>query len=92
MGVPPQDAANYFNVNYRTIARHLDTKLATIQNKTKVYLFKNQVSSELIDVLKNKPAIARYARAEIWVYKLDSNGELTLFPNQPFLTKREAVK
>jgi len=29
-----QSAASYFNVNYRTIRRHLDTKLSTIQNKT----------------------------------------------------------
>jgi hypothetical protein len=34
------DAANYFSVNYRTIARHLDTKLATTQNKIMVYFFK----------------------------------------------------
>lgn len=80
------DAVNYFNINYRTITRHLDTKLATIQNKTWVYLFKNQISSELIDLLKkDKPAIASYARSEIWVYKLDVNGKLTLLPNQPFL-------
>jgi hypothetical protein len=87
------DTANYFNVNYRTITRHLDTKLATMQNKTLVYFFKNEVSSELIDELKkDKPAMASYVRSEIWVYKLDLSGELTLMPDQPFLTKREAIK
>ncbi len=56
------DAADYFNVEYRTITRHLDTNLATMQNKTWVYFFKNQVSSKLIDELKkDKPAITRYA-------------------------------
>lgn len=34
------DAGNYFNVNYRTITRYLDTKLASMQNKTPVYFFK----------------------------------------------------
>jgi len=33
------DAADYFKVNYRTISRHLDTKLATMQNKMLVYFF-----------------------------------------------------
>ena len=33
-------AADSFNVNYRTINRHLDTKVATKQNKMSVYFFK----------------------------------------------------
>ncbi len=32
-------AANYFNANYPTIARHLYTRLSTSQNKTFNYLF-----------------------------------------------------
>ena len=87
-----KDTANYFNVNYKTITRHLDTKLATIQNKTLVYFFKNQISSELINELKKYKPVASYARSEIWVYKLDSLGQLSLLPNQPFLTKREALR
>lgn len=31
-------------------------------------------------------------RSEIWVYKLEDKGGLTLIPNQPFKTKREALK
>ena len=74
------DAANYFNVDYRTITIHLDTKLATMQNKTWVYFFKNQVSSKLIDELKkDKPA--SYAGSEIWVYKVDVDAVLTLIPS-----------
>lgn len=33
------DAAAYFKVNYRTISRHLETKKATYQDDTIVYLF-----------------------------------------------------
>ena len=32
-----QDAADYFKVNYRTISRHLNTKLAAMQDKMLVY-------------------------------------------------------
>lgn len=57
------DAANYFNVNYRTITRHLDTKLVTTQNKILVYFFKKEVDSKLIAELKNDElGVARYMR------------------------------
>lgn len=58
-----------------------------------VYFFKKEIDSELKDTLiKGKPAKAGYIRSEIWVYKAEANGELTLIPNQPFKTKREAIK
>ena len=34
------EAVNYFNVNYRIITRHLNTKLSSMQNKLLVYFFK----------------------------------------------------
>ena len=71
------DAANYFNINYRTVTRHLDTKFPTMQNKTLVYFFKKEIDSKLIAEL-SKGKIARYTRSEIWAYKVDDNGELTL--------------
>jgi hypothetical protein len=40
-------AANHFKVDYCTISRHLDTKRATIQNKTLVYFFKKEIDSSL---------------------------------------------
>ena len=43
-------AAEYFNVEYRTIKRHLDTKTATSE---KVYLFSKQLDSFMIKELKN---------------------------------------
>lgn len=35
---------------------------------------------------------AHYARTEIWVYRLDQYGVLNLIPNQPFKSKREAIR
>ena len=88
-----QEAANYFQINYRTISRHLDTNLATVQNNTFVYFFKKEIDSNLKDTLiQNKPVIASYTRSEIWVYKINADEKLTLIPNQPFKTKREAIK
>ena len=85
-------AADYFNVNYRTITRHLDTKLATKQNKMSVYFFKEEIDSDLKLELMKERSKFHYSRGEIWVYKLDKEGELKLLPNQPFKTKREAVR
>jgi hypothetical protein len=87
------DAANYFSVNYRTIARHLDTKLATTQNKIMVYFFKKEIDSKLITKLKkNELGVTRYMRTEVWVYKVDSEGTLSLVSNKPFRTKREVIR
>ena len=77
-----QAAANYFNVNYRTISRHLDTKLATIQNNILVYLFRKEINSVLKNELLTNLKRARNARSEIWVYKVEDNGGLTLIPNK----------
>ena len=65
-----------------------------MQDKILVYFKKKkEIDSELKDTLiKGKPTKAGYIRSEIWVYKVDANGKLTLIPNQPFKTKREAIK
>jgi hypothetical protein len=87
-----QLAAAYFKVNYRTISRHLNTKLATTQDKKDIYIFSQELSSDLRSELLNAPAKAAYSRQEFWVYKVGVNNILTLIPNQPFKTKREALK
>ena len=43
-----KEAADYFKVNYRTNSRHLDTKLATMQDKMLVYFFKKERSVEVL--------------------------------------------
>jgi hypothetical protein len=85
-------AANHFKVNYRTISRHLDTKLASSQNKTLVYFFTKEINSIVKSELLKNTNRAQYARTQIWVYKLDENGVLNLIPDQPFKTKREAIR
>ncbi|PQE31509.1 hypothetical protein CJF32_00010517 [Rutstroemia sp. NJR-2017a WRK4] len=85
-------AAVYFKVNYRTISRHLDTKLATTQDKKDIYLFSKELSLDLKSSLLNTPAKAAYSRQEFLVYMVGDNNILTLIPNQPFKTKREALK
>ena len=87
-------AADYFNINYRTINRHLDTKVATKQNKMSVYFFKKEINSvhALKMELMKQAEKFHYARGEIWAYKLEGEGKKILLPNQPFKTKREAVR
>ena len=89
-----KEAADYFNVDYRTISRNLDTNRVTKQNNMLVYLLKKEMSSdlklELADV--NNSNKFHYTRSEIWVYKLTQDGNIKLLPDQPFKTKREAIK
>ena len=63
------DTAGYFNVDYRTILRHLDTKLATKLNKISVYFLKKEINSKLKMELMKQIDKFRYARGEIWAYK-----------------------
>jgi hypothetical protein len=60
-------AADSFNVNYRTINRHLDTKVATKQNKMSVYFFKKEINSVHalnLELMKQAEKF-HYARGEI---------------------------
>ena len=88
-------AAKYFNINYRTISRHMDTKVSTYQNNLFIYLFSKEVSLDLkAQLLKDtsKAKFSSYSRIEIWAYKKDEDGKINLLPNQPFKTIREAVR
>lgn len=84
-------AADYFNVNYRTISRNLDTKNFTKQNNMLVYLFKKEINLDLKIELKLSQNFYN-VRTEIWVYRLDEKAKLYLLPNQPFKTKKEAAR
>lgn len=91
-----KEAANYFNVDYRTISRNLDTKRATKQNDMLVYLLKKEMSYDLkleLAGISNSNKF-HYVRSEIWVYEVvpGGGGKIKLLPDQPFITKREAVK
>ena len=85
-------AANYFNVEYRTISRHLDTKVATNKNNLFVYFFKKEINLDLkTELIKNTIKFS-YARMVIWAYRKDEDGKMNLLPDQPFKTTREAAR
>lgn len=88
-------AAKYFNINYRTISRHMDTLVSIYQNNLFIYLFSKEVSLDLkAQLLKDtsKAKFSSYSRIEIWAYKKDEDGKINLLPNQPFKPIREAVR
>ena len=56
----------------------MNTKKATIQNKTLVYFFKKEIDSSLKFKLLKNMSKARGIRTEIWVYRVDDNGAMNL--------------
>ena len=61
-----------------------------------MYLFKKEINSDLKMELMKQADKFHYALippgyGEIWVYK-SVEGKLELLPNQPFKTKREAIR
>jgi hypothetical protein len=60
-----QQAANYFNVMYTTVARHLDTELATKQGGQLVYLFSKEISEDMRNKLLKEIKKATNATTEV---------------------------
>lgn len=83
--------AGYFNVNYRTISRNLDTEKYTKQNNMLVYLFKKEINLDLKTKLLKLTLNFSNIRTKVWVYKLDEKGKLKLLPDQPYKNKKEAA-
>lgn len=77
------DAANYFSVNYRTIARHLNTNKAIKRGGRLVYFFKKRLDVQLSKQLlaARKIGDSRNYNMKVWVYNADS---LELINNRPF--------
>lgn len=83
-----QEAANYFNVGYRTIQNHLDTKLATSRNGQLIYWFSHELSSDLKSELE-KVTIAKNATSEVWVYRKQQDGSIKLInENRPTFSSK----
>jgi hypothetical protein len=62
------NAAKYFDIEYRAIARHLDTKKAVKRKGRLVYLFKKKLDAHLSkELLTTNPTIAdsRNARTKL---------------------------
>jgi len=98
-----KDVAYYFNVRPSTIAKHLDTNVATGRRGLLVYTFTRELDSKLkVQLLLSKTtkiALTRYFNQKVWVYDAIS---LKLINNAPFSsvklassylgTNRETIK
>ena len=91
-----KEAANYFNVDYRSILKNLDTKLATRKGGILVLLFSHELSQQEKESLLNNMGsvqIAKNETAAIWVYKRVKNKLILLDNNNPTYSSRlEASK
>jgi len=73
-------AADYFNVDYRSLLKHLDTKIATMKGGKSVLLFSNELTELEKESLLNKIKKRTNETTPVWVYK-NVNGELILIDN-----------
>ena len=64
-----QKAAEYFNVDYRSIVRHLDTELATRKGYYLIFLFTTELTDLKRKILLNNLKIAKNEATAFWVYK-----------------------
>jgi len=88
-----QKAADYFNVDYRSILNHLHTELASIKGGKLVLLFSHDLTKpEKQSILSNaKKAIN--ATVSLWVYKKVNDKFILINSNKPSYTSRfEACK
>lgn len=86
-----QKAAEFFNVDYRSVVRHLDTELATKKGNYLV-LFFNDKLTDLKELLNNLK-LAKNETTEIWVYKkLDDKFILMNSNETGFSSKHLAAK
>lgn len=88
-----QKAADYFNVDYRSILNHLDTELATIKNGKLVLLFSHELTkSEKESLLKNVQKAVNVT-VSVRVYKKVNDKLILLNNNKPtYSSKLEASK
>ena len=88
-----QKAAEYFNVDYRTILSNLDTKVATKRKGELVIFFSNKLNEDIKKHLLENIKIRPLRIFELWVYK-NLDGKLILINNnQPtFGSKNQASK
>jgi|1185.fasta_scaffold43085_1 hypothetical protein len=88
-----QKAADYFDVDYRSILNHLDTKLATIKGGKLVLLFSHELTKAEKESLLNNVQNAVNETVSVWVYKKVNNKFILLNNNKPtYISKLEASK
>jgi len=88
-----QKAAEYFNVDYRSVLNHLDTELASKKGENLVYFFSNELTNLKKEELLNNLKLAKNETTSIWVYK-KMEGKLILINSdtRSFSSKHLAAK
>ena len=91
-----QKAADYFNVDYRSILNHLDTELATIKGGKLVLLFSHELTKRFAtekESLLNNIQKAVNVTVSVCVYKKVNDKLILLNDNKPTYSSRlEASK
>src|ERR1700744_3098185 len=88
-----QKAADYFNVDYRSILNHMDTKLATIKGGKLILLFNHELTKSEKQSLLNNIQKAVNETVSVWVYKKVEDKLILLNNNKPsYSSKLEACK
>jgi hypothetical protein len=86
-----QKAADYFNVDYRSILNHLDTELATIKGGKLVLLFSHELTKRFAtekESLLNNIQKAVNVTVSVWVYKKVNDKLILLNDNKPTYSSR----
>ncbi len=76
-----QKAADHFNIDYRSILRHLDTNKATIKIDKLVLFFSKKLTLEDIKNIKVKNI--KNETVKLWIYKKINNKLVLINNNQP---------
>jgi hypothetical protein len=86
-----QKAAEHFNVDYRSILRHLDTNKSTIKNEKLVLFFSRKLTLE--DIQNIKVENIQNETVKLWIYKKINYELILINNNQPtFIAKYIAAK
>ena len=88
-----QKAADYFNVNYKSILKHLDTKLATLKDEKPlaVLLFSHELTQPEKESLLNNVQKAVNETVSVWVYEKINDKLILLNNNKPSYSSKLAA-
>lgn len=90
-----QKAADYFNIDYRSVLNHLDTKLATIKGGKLVLLFSYELRSSLSEkeCMLNNVNKAVNETVSVWIYRSVNDKLILINNNKPtYSSKLDASK
>lgn len=86
-----QKAADHFNIDYRSILKHLDTNKATLKNDKLVLFYSKKLSLE--DIKGIKVEKIKNETVKLWIYNQINNILVLINNNQPtFNSKYIAAK